>query len=306
MCKLPAFRNGLNIQKLSMIKSMTGFGKAVEELNDKTITVEIRSLNSKQMDLNLRINGQPKDKELELRTEITRELERGKIDLSVYIEGKEENNTVSINKELAMVYHQQLKQLAQLLQENNADLMDQVLKMPDVIKNDRKELDEEEWGKVKAVIRKALEAIQQYRNDEGKSLETAFRNHIGVISAKLNQVEQLDKRRMENVRERIQKNLNEFIPSDKLDKNRFEQELIYYLERMDITEEKIRLKTHCDYFLSVMGEDAAGRKLNFISQEIGREINTIGSKANDAALQKIVVEMKDELEKIKEQTMNVL
>ncbi len=285
---------------------MTGFGKAVKEFSDKTITIELRSLNSKQMDLNLRLPSQYRGKELELRSDVTRSLERGKVDLSVLIEGNTEQAVVQINKDLAKAYHKQLKELAAELNESNVSFIEQVLKMPDIIRGDKKEVDEEEWGQVKSVINQAIEAMQKFRADEGASLKKAFLQHIELIYTNLKQIEELDKNRIKTIRERIHKNLNEFIPEERIDKNRFEQEVIYYLEKLDITEEKVRLKTHCDYFLNAMKEASCGRKLNFISQEIGREINTIGSKANDASIQKLVVEMKDELEKIKEQSMNVL
>jgi uncharacterized protein (TIGR00255 family) len=289
-----------------MIKSMTGFGKAVEEFPDKTITVEVRSLNSKQMDLSLRLASSYREKELELRAEVTRLLERGKIDLSVYVEYRTEQAAVQINKELAKVYYGKLKSLADEINESNTSLFDQVLKMPDVVKGDKKEFNEQEWSQAKSVINKAIEAMQRFRDDEGKSLETVFSANIKHIASCLEEIEKLDKPRVDSIRERIHKNLHEFVPAENIDKNRFEQELIYYLEKIDITEEKVRLKTHLDYFISTMKEPSCGRKLNFISQEIGREINTIGSKANDAPIQKLVVQMKDELEKIKEQSMNVL
>lgn len=285
---------------------MTGFGKAVEEFPDKTISVEVRSLNSKQMDLSLRLSSSYREKELELRADITRLLERGKVDLSVHVEYRTEQSAVQINTELAKVYHTKLKSLASEIRENNISLFDQVLKMPDVIKSDKKDFNEEEWEQVKKVITKAIASIQRFRDDEGKSLEAVFNANISQIANCLAEIEKLDKPRVNNIRERIHKNLHEFVPAENIDKNRFEQELIYYLEKIDITEEKVRLKTHLDYFIATMKEPSCGRKLNFISQEIGREINTIGSKANDAPIQKLVVQMKDELEKIKEQSMNVL
>ena len=289
-----------------MIKSMTGFGKAVKEFSDKTITIELRSLNSKQMDLNFRLPPQYRGKELEMRSDLTRVLERGKVDLSILIESNTEQAALQINKELLKAYYKQLKELATELNETNVSFMEQILKMPDVIKSEKKEVDEEEWNQVKLVVNQAVEAMQKFRTDEGNSLEKAFNQHINLIYTNLKQIEELDKTRIKNIRERIHKNLNEFIPQERIDKNRFEQEVIYYLEKLDITEEKVRLKTHCDYFLNAMKEPSCGRKLNFIAQELGREINTIGSKANDASMQKLVVEMKDELEKIKEQSMNVL
>jgi uncharacterized protein (TIGR00255 family) len=290
------------------IKSMTGFGKAVNEIPGKKVTVEIRSLNSKQLDLNLRMPYFYKEKELELRTELGKQLERGKIDVSVYAESTQETLPVALNKTLAKTYYRELKSLSEELKESSNDLLGLVLKMPEVMKAEREvaELDEEEWKLVKAVVDKAIEAFQKFRDDEGSTLLKEFNSRISIIDSLLSQVLALDSARVANIKNRIKNNISEVIDTEKIDQNRFEQELIYYIEKLDITEEKLRLKTHLDYFLATMKEPAAGRKLGFISQEIGREINTIGSKANDAGMQKLVVQMKDELEKIKEQMLNVL
>jgi len=287
---------------------MTGFGKAITEIPGKKVTVEIRSLNSKGLDLNLRIPYIYKEKELELRTEISRQLERGKVDLTVYTESTEESLPVSINTKLAKTYYKELKSLSDELNESGKDLLSIIVKMPDVMKAEREtvELDEAEWKQVKATVNKAIEAFQGFRSDEGKTLLKEFESRIGIISSLLLEVVTLDGLRIQNIKERIKTNLAEAIDKEKIDQNRFEQELIYYIEKLDITEEKLRLKTHLDYFTKTMQEPASGRKLGFISQEIGREINTIGSKANDAGIQKLVVQMKDELEKIKEQLLNVL
>jgi uncharacterized protein (TIGR00255 family) len=290
------------------IKSMTGFGKAVNEIPGKKITVEIRSLNSKQLDLNLRMPYFYKEKELELRTEIGKKLERGKIDVNVYAESTQETLPVALNRALAKTYYQELRSLSSELNDTSTDLLGLVLKMPEVMKAEREvaELDEEEWKLVKSVVDKAIEAFQKFRDDEGSTLLKEFNTRIGIIDSLLSQVLSLDAARVANIKNRIKNNISEVIDTEKIDQNRFEQELIYYIEKLDITEEKLRLKTHLDYFLTTMKEPAAGRKLGFISQEIGREINTIGSKANDAGMQKLVVQMKDELEKIKEQMLNVL
>jgi len=287
---------------------MTGFGKAITEIPGKKVTVEIRSLNSKGLDLNLRIPYIYKEKELELRTEISRQLERGKVDLTVYTESTEESLPVSINTKLAKTYYKELKSLSDELNESGKDLLSIIVKMPDVMKAEREtvELDEAEWKQVKATVNKAIEAFQGFRSDEGKTLLKEFESRIGIISSLLLEVVTLDGLRIQNIKERIKTNLAEAIDKEKIDQNRFEQELIYYIEKLDITEEKLRLKTHLDYFTKTMQEPESGRKLGFISQEIGREINTIGSKANDAGIQKLVVQMKDELEKIKEQLLNVL
>lgn len=289
-----------------MLKSMTGFGKASKEFADKTISVEIRSLNSKNVDLSLRLSSMYREYETELRNEVAKQLERGKIDLSVYVESKTEEAPVEINIPLAKEYHKKIKALAVELNEPVSDILQQVLKMPDVLKAERKEPDESEWKEIKAVITKAIDDLNRFRNDEGRSIEADFKTRISGIEDCLEKIKELDATRIKAIRERINGNLNEIIGADKIDKNRFEQELIYYIEKLDINEEKVRLKTHLDYFLKTMQEPAGGRKLNFIAQEIGREINTIGSKANDAGIQKLVVVMKDELEKIKEQTNNVL
>jgi uncharacterized protein (TIGR00255 family) len=285
---------------------MTGFGKYTKEFKDKTITVEIRSLNSKGADISLRMSSMYRAYELELRNELTRQLERGKIDLSVYVESKTEETPVEINMDLAKAYHIKLKELAKALGENDADLLKEVIKMPEVLKNERKEADENVWKEIMQCINEAVKDFNKFREQEGRSIEADFKTRLGVIENSLTKILELDKHRLNKIKERIKTNLSDVIGLDKIDTNRFEQELIYYIEKLDINEEKVRLKQHLDYFLSTMKESSIGRKLNFITQEIGREINTIGSKANDAEMQKLVVLMKDELEKLKEQSMNVL
>lgn len=291
-----------------MIKSMTGFGKALVEVSGKKINVEIRSLNSKQLDLNFRIPYIYKEKELELRSDISKQVERGKVDVSIYMESSQDAMPAAINKTLAKFYHHELKALSEELKENNQNLLPLIMKMPEVMKGEKEivELDETEWKEIKRTADQAIEAFQKFRMDEGKTLEKEFRSRISIIGSLLLEVVSLDGLRIKNIKERIKNNLAEAIDKDKIDQNRFEQELIYYIEKLDITEEKLRLKTHLDYFVATMEESAAGRKLGFITQEIGREINTIGSKANDSGIQKLVVQMKDELEKIKEQLLNVL
>lgn len=285
---------------------MTGFGKATKEFENKTVNVEIRSLNSKNLDLSLRLSSTYRDKEHELKSEITKLLERGKVDLSVYVESKIEETPVQINTDLAKSYYNQLKQLATELNEPTTNLMAHVLKMPDVLKSERKEPNEQDWKDIQSVIFLAIEGLNNFRSDEGKSIEKDFVTRLGIIADSLEKIKEHDAARIQNIRDRIKKNLEEVVGKEKVDNNRFEQELIYYIEKLDINEEKVRLKTHLDYFIKTMKEPAGGRKLNFIGQEIGREVNTIGSKANDAEMQKLVVLMKDELEKIKEQTNNVL
>ena len=289
-----------------MIKSMTGFGKASQELSDKTINIEIRSLNSKSADISLRLSSGLRNYELELRNEISKQLERGKIDLSIFIESKKAEMPVEINIELARAYHKQLKNLALELNEPIANVLQQVLKFPDVLKNERKETDENEWKLIKQCLNSALEELNNFRDIEGLSLKKDFEIRISKINTCLEEIKTLDLIRINAIKNRIRNNIEDVIGKSNLDENRFEQELIYYIEKLDINEEKVRLKTHLDYFIDTCNEKSAGRKLNFISQEIGREINTIGSKANDAQIQKLVVLMKDELEKIKEQANNVL
>jgi len=291
-----------------MIKSMTGFGKSVTEIPGKKITIEIRSLNSKSFDLNLRLPYLYKEKELELRSELSKQIERGKLDVTVFTESTQETSPVVINKTLAKRYYQELKELSKEMEGEDKNFLSLVLKMPEVMKSEKEiaELDKNEWTQVKEATGKALEAFQKFRSDEGKVLEKEFKTRIDTIAKLLKEVVGNDAKRIKNIRARVEKNLEELIEKEKIDKNRLEQELIYYIEKLDITEEKLRLKTHLDYFLKTMQEPSGGRKLGFISQEIGREINTIGSKANDASIQKFVVEMKDELEKIKEQLLNVL
>ena len=287
---------------------MTGFGKAVKEIPTKKITVEVRSLNSKGLDLNLRMPYIYKEKELELRTEIGKQIERGKVDLTIYGESAEETMPIALNKQLAKTYYKELKSLSTELNENSSDLLGLVLKMPEVMKADKdlQEFDEQEWKQVKMAVDSAIAEFQKFRSDEGAILNQEFDNRINTINELLTNVLSLDDARILTIKKRIKNNLEEFIDKDKIDSNRFEQELIYYLEKLDITEEKLRLKTHLDYFVKTKAEPSCGRKLGFIAQEIGREINTIGSKANDAEMQKLVVQMKDELEKIKEQLLNVL
>lgn len=291
-----------------MIKSMTGFGKATLELQDKTVTVEIRSLNSKSADISLRLSSGLRNYELELRNELSKQLERGKIDLSIYIESKKTETPVEINIELAKAYYQQLVKLANELNEpaNGVGLLTQVLKFPDVLKSERKETDDLEWKQIKQCVNEAVLQLNNFRELEGLSLKTDFETRLSKMETCLEEIKTLDFIRINSIKDRIRNNMTEVIGKGKIDENRFEQELIYYVEKLDINEEKVRLKTHLDYFIDTCNEPSPGRKLNFISQEIGREINTIGSKANDAQIQKLVVLMKDELEKIKEQANNVL
>lgn len=289
-----------------MIKSMTGFGKATLELDNKTINVEVRSLNSKGADVSIRLSSIYRNFELELRNDITKQLERGKIDVSIYVESNQAETPVEINMALAKAYKQKLQNLAAELNEPLNDVVYQILKLPDVLKGERNQADENEWKQIKQTISQAIVQLNNFRDMEGLSLKKDFEERLNKIKICLDEVKTLDEKRIAIIKTRIRTNIFDVITKDKIDENRFEQELIYYIEKLDINEEKVRLQTHLDYFLNTMTEASAGRKLNFIAQEIGREINTIGSKANDAPIQKLVVLMKDELEKIKEQCNNVL
>ena len=287
---------------------MTGYGKAVLELPAKKITIEIKTLNSKQIDISTRIPSIFKEKELDIPSLISSQLERGKIDFSIYLENTGEETIYAINKKLARSYYEDLKDLAQEINQHTfSSYLPVVLKMPEVLKPEIEELKEEEWKQIERTIVDALIQVDEYRTEEGKTLEKDFIKRTNNISAHLDEITPFEKSRIDNYRQRIHKNLSEFMEESQVDKNRFEQELIYYLEKLDVTEEKVRLKNHCEYFLETLNEPvSSGKKLSFISQEMGREINTLGSKANDADMQRIVVKMKDELEKIKEQLYNIL
>jgi len=289
-----------------MLQSMTGFGKASTDFSEKKISVEIRSLNSKQLDVSVRMPGRYKAKETELRSELGKMLDRGKVDVVIYTEEEEREKKFSVNKVLAKQYFEELKSLETELKQTPENYLSAILKMPDVLQIENAEPDDNEWKTVVNTVKLAAEKLNEFRNDEGKVLEKELEKRISNILKGLVEVEKADPLRIKKIRERIQKNISDVISTEKIDQNRFEQELIYYIEKIDITEEKLRLKTHCDYFTKTMQDASCGRKLGFISQEIGREINTIGSKANDADIQKIIVQMKDELEKIKEQSLNVL
>lgn len=289
-----------------MLQSMTGYGKASADFADKTITVEIRSLNSKGLDASLRMPSVYREKEMEIRNELAKMFERGKIDVSVNIEHRSEQPSVQINTALAEAYYKQLQELAKKVNQPGENLLEIVMRMPDVTRTSNQALDENEYVNFLKVFKAAAIQMQDFRKKEGAELEVEFNKRINLILKYLSQAEELDPKRIERVKARINKNLEEFIGGEKIDRNRLEQELIYYLEKIDITEEKTRLRAHLKNYADTLKEPSAGRKLNFIAQEFGREVNTIGSKANDAAIQQLVVMMKDEVEKIKEQTLNVL
>jgi uncharacterized protein (TIGR00255 family) len=288
---------------------MTGFGKATAEVNNKKISVEIKSLNSKQADMFVRMPSFYKEKELPVRSLINKELERGKIEFSLYVELLAEQSSVNLNKDLFKKYYTELKDVLTDLNEatTNENLVSIVAKMPDVYKSEKSELDETEWVEIEKTIKEAIIALDNFRRDEGKSLLEELTLRINNIVSLLAEVEQYDEERITTVKERISNHLKEAVGEQNINNDRFEQELIFYIEKFDVTEEKTRLTTHCNYFLDTLNSDISeGKKLGFISQEIGREVNTLGSKANHADIQKIVVKMKDELEKIKEQALNIL
>lgn len=290
-----------------MILSMTGFGKASTELSNKKITVEIKSLNSKQLDLSTRITNNYREKEMDIRNLLSRTLERGKVDIAVYSENIGKESTSQINQSVLESYYSQIKESASLLQiEEPKDWFQVLLRMPEVLKYEQQEIGEEEWEAVIKTVEKALEQLVSFRHQEGAMLEKLFRTKIGNIAQLLKDVEPFEAERIEKVRTRISEALQKVNDVD-YDKNRLEQEMIYYIEKLDVNEEKNRLANHLKYFIETIDNGKGqGKKLGFILQEIGREINTLGSKSNHAEMQKIVVQMKDELEQMKEQILNVM
>ena len=286
-----------------MILSMTGFGKASLQLPTKKITVEVKSLNSKGLDLNVRMPSIYREMELGLRNQIAQKLERGKVDFSLFIEITGEETSSKINAPIVKGYIAQMKEI--LPNADETELMKMAVRMPDALKTERDEIDENEWKQIQTVIDEAVANMLNFRTSEGAALEKEFMQRIENIRNFMNQALELDPERIAAIKERLQTAIDEL--KVEVDSNRFEQELIYYLEKLDITEEKVRLGNHLDYFIQTLaGSEANGRKLGFITQEMGREINTMGSKSNHAEMQKLVVMMKDELEKIKEQVLNVL
>jgi uncharacterized protein (TIGR00255 family) len=282
---------------------MTGFGKATLQLPTKKITVEVKSLNSKGLDLNVRMPSLYREMELGLRNQIALQLERGKVDFSIFIESTAEQTSTKVNVPIVKAYMEQLR--AVYAEADEVELMKMAIRMPDTMKTEREEIDENDWAQIETAITEALQNILTFRRDEGQSLEKEFQLRIANIRQYMNEALALDHERVQTIKDRLHNAITELKVA--VDENRFEQELIYYLEKLDITEEKVRLTNHLDYFLeTIKGTEANGRKLGFITQEMGREINTMGSKSNHAQMQKLVVQMKDELEKIKEQVLNVL
>ncbi len=287
-----------------MILSMTGFGKAEINTQNKKLTIEIKSLNSKQIDMSVRMPSAYREKELSIRKTVGQSLNRGKIDVALFVEQTHSELSATINSEVVKAYYSDLKGIAKEL-DNTDDIMSSIMRLPDVLKSKKEEIDESEWTQIESLLSQAIDAITNYRADEGRILAEDFELRIENIRTSLNEIAAYEKSRIEKIKGSIREKIDELKVS--ADENRFEQELIYYIEKLDITEEITRLNLHLNYFIEVMqSANSQGKKLGFICQEIGREINTIGSKSNDATMQQEVVKMKDELEKIKEQILNVL
>ena len=291
-----------------MIYSMTGYGKAIGEINNKKITVEIKSLNSKQLDISTRISSLYREKELEIRSLISQKLERGKVDFSLYIDNSGKESNLKINLNIVKSYYEQLQELSKETGiPETQDWLAVLLRMPDTMKTEMEELDESEWMEILKLIDAALNQVIEFREQEGSALEKVLMEKINRIGELLVDIEPFENERVEKIKSRLEENLQSISDKIEYDKNRLEQELIFYIEKLDVNEEKVRLKNHLDYFTSTMkSEISAGKKLGFIAQEIGREVNTLGSKSNHSEMQKIVVMMKDELEQIKEQVLNTL
>ncbi|HDZ41794.1 MAG TPA: YicC family protein [Bacteroidetes bacterium] len=290
-----------------MIRSMTGYGSACAETPEKKITVELRSLNSKQIDINTKIPWYYKEKEIEIRSKISQGLTRGKADLFITVDSIDDENIPTLNKAAIKSYYRQLIDVAgELYIENRKELLSIIMRLPETLKTEKKTISEEEWEILNGLLDDSITDLDSYRLEEGKSIETDLRERIRNIETLINEIIPFEKERISRIKEKISTSLKQ-LENENADENRLEQEILYYIEKLDINEEKVRLKKHCDYFIETLEtEDANGKKLTFISQEMGREINTLGSKANDATIQRIVVMMKDELEKVKEQLLNVL
>ncbi|WP_431156917.1 YicC/YloC family endoribonuclease [Winogradskyella poriferorum] len=286
-----------------MIQSMTGYGKTILQLPTKKISIELKSLNSKNLDVNARMPSTYRAKELDIRKLIAKHLIRGKVDFSLFVEITGEDTSSKINTSVVKQYIKQLREVDATGED--VDYLQMAIRLPDAIATERDDIDEEEWALIEDGIKEAISKIKDYRSDEGNTLKEDFLGRIETLGSLLEDVITMDPERIDGVRARLEKGLSEI--KEKVDENRFEQELVYYIEKFDITEEKVRLDNHLKYFVQALNsKDSNGKKLGFISQEIGREINTIGSKSNYAPMQKLVVQMKDELEKIKEQLLNVL
>lgn len=291
-----------------MIKSMTGFGKIAVDDQSYKLNIELRCLNSKQFDFNFRSSGVLKGKELEIRSVVGKALVRGKVELSIFYENLEEPVLAKLNKTAIKRYEEEFRKLAELgLPLDDDVLLPLIMKLPDVVSSERPELQEKEWVLIMEALEKVLEETNSFREQEGKAMQQDIEKRIDMIGSLTKRLTPYEGRRTGKIQDRIREKFREAPTQMEMDQDRFEQELIYYLEKLDITEEKIRLSNHIDYFKETLKQaEPVGKKLGFITQEMGREINTLGSKANDAEIQKIVVQMKDELEKIKEQLLNVL
>ena len=290
-----------------MIKSMTGYGKAECELSQKKITIEIKSLNSKQMDLNTRISLLFREKDLEIRRELSDKLVRGKVDFILYTESLGEDSATKINASIVASYYKQLEKISSDLNITLHDnILQTILTLPEVVRNEREELDDQEWKSILVKIGEAIGALDRFRIQEGAILRQDLIANVNIITALLAEVDQYEAERVTRIKEKIYDGLKD-ISIEQVNENRLEQEMIFYLEKMDVNEEKVRLLNHCNYFLETIDlAEPVGKKLGFIAQEIGREVNTLGSKANHLEMQKLVIRMKDALEKIKEQLLNVL
>jgi uncharacterized protein (TIGR00255 family) len=291
-----------------MLKSMTGFGKAICQLEGKIVSIEIKSLNSKQLDIYTRIPATYREKDLTIRNILSKSLQRGKVELNLAIEITNAKNAGKINGPVIKEYYEQLKTIGTDLGiDYNDSILSVMMRLPESLKIEKDELNAEEWEKIQETIQEALKSLNEFRTQEGSALKSELLDRVNNIEKNLGLLEPFEEVRIKAVREKLEAGLNDYSQLEKVDTNRFEQELIYYIEKLDVTEEKVRLKNHCDYFREVIeSKESVGKKLGFISQEMGREINTLGSKANHHEIQKLVVEMKDELEKIKEQVLNVL
>lgn len=291
-----------------MVQSMTGFGKATCEYGNKKIVVEIKSLNSKQLDVSTRISGLYREKDIEIRNELSQQLERGKIEFALYVDNSGKESVTQINQSAVESYYQQIKQLSVNLGiDVPANWFEVLLRLPDTMKTETIEVEDEEWLEIRKTIALAIAQLKEFRTQEGKSLENVFVSKINHIAELLDEVAPYEQERVEKIKMRLEENLQALSDKIDYDKNRLEQELIFYIEKLDVNEEKVRLKNHLNYFIETMNhENSPGKKLGFIAQEIGREVNTLGSKSNHSEMQKIVVLMKDDLEQIKEQVLNVL
>jgi uncharacterized protein (TIGR00255 family) len=293
-----------------MIKSMTGYGKAECKLKNKTVSIELKSLNSKQLDIYTKLPSLYREKDLELRNILISLLKRGKAELTITIEYSDQERASLINSEIAKDYYRQLQSLIKDMDINSSEpLLQIIMRLPEAIKTETEELDSKEWKSILNSLKSSINELDNFRKQEGIALGKDLSYRVTLIENYLKQINKFEDKRIENIRKRLDGNLNEWIDKENIDLTRFEQELVYYLEKLDITEEKIRLKNHCKYFRDVMNEnkdEPVGKKLSFISQEMGREINTMGAKANYFDIQKLIVMMKDELEKIKEQLNNIL